>query len=49
MLLLLKLLPFGFSWIELKLDNEIKLGATYWFQIFYTNDIHIIWAVIKTL
>jgi len=24
--------------------NEMKLGATYWFEIFYTNDIHIIWA-----
>jgi len=26
-------------------DNSyIKLGATHWFQIFYTNDPHIIWA-----
>jgi len=23
-------------------DNEMKLGATYWYQIFYTNDTHII-------
>jgi len=25
-------------------DNKMKLGATYWYQIFYTNDIHIIWV-----
>jgi len=22
----------------------MKLGVTYWFQIFYTNDLHIVWA-----
>jgi len=22
----------------------IKLDVTYWFQIFYTDDIHIIWS-----
>jgi len=30
---------YVFSW-----DNGIKLGAIDWFQIFYRNDIHIIWA-----
>jgi len=25
-------------------DNGIKLDAIYWFQIFYTNDLHIIWT-----
>jgi len=29
-LLLLKLLPFGFNYRA----NKVKLGATYWFQIF---------------
>jgi len=23
----------------------MKLGATYWYQIFYTNDKHIIWNI----
>jgi len=24
--------------------ESMKLGAIYWFQIFYRNDVHIIWA-----
>jgi len=27
------------------IDEVMKFGAIYWYQIFYTNDIHIIWVV----